>query len=396
MSRNDVAVVGGGPAAWATAAACAAVGLCTVLVTPQAEPSWPNTYSVWLDELEAVGLGETAAVSWPEVTVVGHRHHVLQRPYARIDNSRLAAHIAQRANTSGLTIIVGEAAGVTHGRHQSTLVLRSGRMVDSAVVVDGTGATTALLAQRRFSKARQIAYGFTAQLDGRPSDAGCVHMDGRQPSASNDGEPPSFLFAQELADGRWFLEETVLATRDPVTHAALSERLACRLRDHDLHATDITDEEFVSIPMGIAAPKVQRTVGVGAAGGAVHPATGYSLAASLANAAPLAQAIRSALDRRSTPEAVSAAAWAALWPQSQRRSRRLHQYGLTVLEQLAADEFRTFLDTFFELPAAHWQRYVRSDVTALELSTTMRLMFAAAPASLRRQLMTGNPLALRA
>ena len=81
---GDVIVVGAGPAGLAAATSCAEAGLATVLVAPDPDAPWPQTYGCWVDELRSLALGDLASmasVTWRAVRVVGHRVHHLPRSY---------------------------------------------------------------------------------------------------------------------------------------------------------------------------------------------------------------------------------------------------------------------------------------------------------------------------
>ena len=55
---SDVLVLGGGPAALCMAAALADQGLSVALLAAHdLRQPWPNTYGIWGEELDALGLG---------------------------------------------------------------------------------------------------------------------------------------------------------------------------------------------------------------------------------------------------------------------------------------------------------------------------------------------------
>jgi lycopene beta-cyclase len=116
----------------------------------------------------------------------------------------------------------------------------------------------------------------------------------------------------------------------------------------------------------------------------VHPATGYSVAASLRLAPTLAEAIAVGRD---TVDAV--------WTADRRRARALHEFGLDVLVGLDADATRSFFDAFFDQPVGVWRDYLRVDTTTRAVSGVMWRLFRSAPWPLRRRLMAGDPRRLR-
>ncbi|HYO37644.1 MAG TPA: lycopene cyclase family protein, partial [Geodermatophilus sp.] len=102
MTDLDVVVAGAGPAGLSAAAACAAAGLRTVLVAPSLR-TWPATYSLWADELDAaagpLGLDPATAGTRYSPTVVrtaagGERR--LSRGYARLRNDVVHAALLDR------------------------------------------------------------------------------------------------------------------------------------------------------------------------------------------------------------------------------------------------------------------------------------------------------------
>ncbi len=392
----DVVVVGGGPAAWAAAAAVAGSGLAVALVAPSPEAEWPATYGVWVDELADLGLGDPFRARCEQVVVVGDERHVLDRPYAVLDNRALAGTLRQRVHDGGGAVHAGRVVGANHDRWRSTVVLADGRTVTGKVVVDASGADPVLVPRPpRPRPAFQAAYGIVARVDdaGRPGAGAATLMDfsGGPP----DDPDPTFLYALDLGDGTTLLEETSLARRPALPVDVLAARLDARLASAGL-TVEVVGREVVRIAMGGALPPPsQREVGFGAAGGFVHPATGYSVAASLRAAPRLGRALADALvGRRATPAAAARAGWDAVWPARRRRVRRLERYGLEALLRLDRGGQRCFFDAFFTvLSPEQWGGYLAGTLAPAELATVMRKVFAAVPGRVRARL-AGNPLVL--
>ncbi len=392
-------VVGGGPAAWAAAAACATAGLATAIVADRAEPAWPNTYGLWTDEIDDLSIAADRPSglferTWPTVTVVGDRTHCVEREYARVANGELARRLCRAFESGGGHVLVGAAVGSAPEPRGSVVVLADGRILEGRVVIDATGAEPALASVKRHRRpASQVAAGVVATCSGPPIPAGsCVFMDW-SPVGNADG-PPSFLYAQDLGDGRWFLEETVLATVIPVEFAELRSRLDARLAARGVSIAKILFEERVRISMGNPIPKRQRIVAFGAAASLTHPATGYSLASSLRAAPRLADALVAGFARRSTPNSVSAAGWAAVWPPGRVRARRLEQYGLDVVAGLDGAQLRRLFDAFFSLDAAMIETYLSGADGPGSIAAMMRAAFASVPWSTRARLASGDPRSL--
>jgi lycopene beta-cyclase len=200
---------------------------------------------------------------------------------------------------------------------------------------------------------------------------------------------PTFLYAMDLGDGSVLVEETALAATPPVGDDELRARLVARLERLGTVPVEVAREEHVRIPLGGPVPRPQAVAAIGAAAGLVHPATGYSVAASLRAAPRLAAAVRRALVARAAPDGVAAAAWAAVWPGQRRRARRLEQVGLSRLLTMDGDQVRGFFDAFFALPVERWAPYLSGDASASAVALTMAAVFRSSPAGVRRRLARG-------
>ena len=375
MTDHDVVVVGDGPAALALAAACAALGL-QVCAVGEGSP-WLATYGTWVDEVPQ--YVDVLAVTSTIDVAVADRRIALDRRYGMFDNTAL------RARFGSVPVVAARATGVRHHGWGSVVDTTAGPL-RTRLAVDASGAVPALLAPRRRVAAppRQTAYGLV--LDHRPEvvgGEGSVLMDWRQPHGV--AGPPTFLYVLALPAGRWLVEETSLARAQPVVADVLRARLAARL------GSDLTDRaehvELVSIPMTPGLPnRGQAVVGFGAAAGYIHPATGYSVAASLRAAPRVAHGLAAAV-RLDDPARRALAAWNTVWPADQRRARALHDYGLGVLLRMSADELSGFFGAFFDLPTEQWSAYLRVDTSAAAVSRTMTAMFRSVPWHLRRRLL---------
>jgi lycopene beta-cyclase len=359
---RGVAVVGDGPAGLAIAAACRELGLA-VTVHGTGDP-WHATYATWRDDVPDLPEAAFATLT-DRVVVVGLRRHVIDRSYALFDNAVLRAHLL-------------EGLDVEHGRVDPHELARA---EPDRVVVDATGAVGS-------PAAWQTAHGVVLDevppaLD-LPTDAVTL-MDWRPdhgPGRSDDHEgPPSFCYVVPVADG-WLVEETVLAANPAVAPEVLRERLVSRLGPGGAALVDAAVRvEQVRIPMGSPPRRGEgNLVPFGAAAGFVHPATGYSVAASLRAAPRVAQAIAAGADLGE-----------AIWPRSQLRARALHDYGLDALLRLDGAAIAAFFDAFFELPQERWADYLRVDTTPVAVAGVMRRVFRRAPWSVRRRLMAGDP-----
>ncbi|HEX8675315.1 MAG TPA: lycopene cyclase family protein [Longimicrobium sp.] len=396
MTMLDALVVGKGPAALACAAALAERGISTGLLGPAGEVHWPAKYGVWADEMEAAATPPLFDHVWARAVVQAGRPHRLERRYARVDNARMAAWLAERCERAGVRTIDGTAAAIGARSSATAVRLREGGTVEARIVVDATGHRPALLPrQERPAQAYQTAVGFTLEADAHPfaSDEAVLMdwRDGHLPAEERGGFP-TFLYAFPLGDGRIFVEETALAARPALPLALLEARLLRRLEGLGVRVRRVVDREEVWIPMGGALPnRHARVVGFGAAGGFVHPATGYSLARSFAAAPALADAVAGALGTPgATPESATAAAWDAIWPADRRRRFALFRFGMEQLVRMNGTAAREFFDTFFALPDADWRGYLGDTLTAREVSGVMARLFTHATGGTRRRLALGT------
>jgi lycopene beta-cyclase len=395
MTMLDALVVGKGPAALACAAALGEQGLAAALLGPAGPVHWPATYGVWADELAEAGCPPLLEDSWETALVYTGRAHRLRRTYGRVDNARMAAWLGERCALGGVREMEGQAAGSEANASSTAVLLHGGGRVEARVVVDATGHRPALLRRPEHpAPAFQTALGWTLEADEHPFAPGeAVLMDWRDEhlAPSERGGVPTFLYAYPLRDGRLFVEETALAARPALPLDRLEACLRLRMQAMGVKVRRIAAREEVWIPMGGALPRRDaRVVGFGAAGGFVHPATGYSLARSLAAAPALAYAVAAALGApKATPERAVAAAWDAIWPADRRRRAALSRFGMEQLLAMDGEAARQFFDAFFALPDADWRGYLGERMSTREVSGVMARLFARAPGATRRRLARG-------
>jgi lycopene beta-cyclase len=410
----DVVVAGGGPAGWSLAAACAELGLRVTLVTPTT--TWRATYGMWLDEVAVLPAGARYVTARARA---GDRW--LTRRYVVLDNPTVLAGFAHR----DIEVITSRASTAT----PEGLRLTDGTLIPATTVVDATGTRAALTppttadttgtptlpttvtgtagthatvvnataaptppcgqlpstAKSRRSPAvswqpgaggqprvEQTAFGVlvspavAAPFVG-PGEA--VFMDWRQPPGFTD--PATFLYAVPLPDGRVLLEETCLARRPGLGMAELRDRLAARLG-----GLPDGDTEKVRFPVDSPIPR-NGPIPFGAAAGLIHPATGFSVADTFRLAPTLAAAIRDGRDPRRV-----------LWPLPARLTHRLRHMGLATLLTLTPAEHEQFFDLFFALPTHRQRAYLSGRADLRGTAATMAALFRAAPANLRRKMIT--------
>jgi lycopene cyclase-like protein len=411
-------VLGSGPAAYALAAALCLEGIECSLIAPHPNTSWPQTYSMWTDQFSEdvariCGSGDPWLHRWDRVLAIGQTEHAIGREYATIDNERLRLGLLDCAEATGnlrvITASVVSVEPVAGSRDQTDsayvgeviLTLSKGKPVRANLVFDGTGASSKFVQRDTVSGSStpavlQTAFGRTVSATNVPFNEGtCVLMDWRGANRTD----ASFLYALSFGDGRWLFEETSLAKRGGLPLSELERRLGSRLDELGIRIKKEHVVERVEFPMDVALPsRSQRIIGIGAAAALVHPATGYSIAASLRSAPRLAKQAASILNdsshiRGASQQPINKCA-EVLWSDDRRRARGLETYGLQRL--LAMDQVDTcaFFDTFFSLPTRQTIDYLSGEATSKELSAVMWNVFRRAPRRLQQRLATGNPLML--
>lgn len=389
--RCDVVVVGDGPAGSALAGELRHIGVDAVLVGR--DDPWTATYAGWVDDLDGVEVVSEADVWATAVDSTRLRFDSeleIARPYGVFANDELRRVLRSRCQH-----VTGSVTTVDSG----SISLDDGSTVGGRVVVDATGWPPSFATySRSHSVAWQTAFGFVLP---EPPDGPLGTATVMDYSPVDEPEsPPTFAYALPVADG-WLVEETVLAARPAVEPAHLAPRLARRLgRGVDELLGTARRIEEVRIPMG-APPSdpMSPVLAFGAAGGMIQPATGYSVTASIRAAAPTSRRLADALAARNGAERSVGgdelrALHRAVWPEGQLRTRALHDFGLDVLLRLDGPGLRQFFGTFFSLSPEDRTTFLRIDSAPGDVARVMTTMFAAAPWSLRRRLVSGNPRSL--
>ncbi|MFN6342954.1 MAG: lycopene beta cyclase [Cyanobium sp.] len=422
---HDVLVLGGGPAALCLAAACAGEGVGVALLAPHdARAPWPNTYGIWGEEVDALGLGHLLEHRWSHtVSYFGagsadpadpaNAPTVHGRDYGLFSREALQEHWLAACERGGVAILQGQASGFAlepaavegagAGFPLTLLHCADGSSQRTRLLVDATGHQPVFVQRPDEGPvAGQAAYGIVGRFSAPPVEPGqFVLMDYRSDhlSPQERREPPTFLYAMDLGEGRFFVEETSLALAPPVPYATLQERLQRRLAHRGVRVEQVEHEEFCLFPMNLPLPDLQQPVlGFGGAASMVHPASGYMVGSLLRRAPAVAAAVAALL--RSDPQVGSAqlarAGWQALWPLELRRKHALYQFGLEKLMRFSEPQLRAHFATFFAMPAEQWYGFLANTASVPELLAAMLRLFATAPWSVKAGLMgmRGRELAL--
>jgi lycopene cyclase-like protein len=401
-AADTVIVIGAGPAALCLAAELTRLGVPVRLISPE-DPRrpWPNTYGIWGPEVDDLGLSHLLAhrwqdtVSWfgPEAT----QHRV---DYGLLDRQALQTHWLDASLGNGAHWQRGQVLGVRHGPEGSWVMTADGGELPARVVVDASGHASCCVERRADGPvAGQAAYGVVGTFDRPPLAEGrFVLMDFRTDHL-NPAEikaPPTFLYAMDLGQGRFFLEETSLALSPPVGFDTLRQRLHRRLAHAGVEITAVAHEEFCLFPMNPALPDLsQQLLAFGGAASMVHPASGYQMGSLLRRGPALAASVAAGLATGLVPRDLSAEAWQTLWPRERRRRHALYRFGLEKLMRFPEARLRQFFSTFFALPQEQWFGFLTDTLPLPALLGAMLQLFARAPGDVRRGLLLPEGRELR-
>ena len=172
----DVLVIGSGPAGLSLAIALEQRGLSVegLSATDPYKP-WPNTYGIWADELEALGMSEFLAHRWQDTVVhMGQTAIPVQRDYGLIDREKLQGHWLSQTQQHGVKWHQAKAVGVTHGAKRSEVTTDEGEVLSARLVVDTSGHHPALVKRVAQTKpiAYQAAYGIVGRFSAPPIKPG--------------------------------------------------------------------------------------------------------------------------------------------------------------------------------------------------------------------------------
>ena len=398
----DVLVLGGGPAALCIASELNQRGVAVAGIAPDpVDDPWPNTYGIWADELKMVGLEHLLEHRWSDTvsyfgdggSTAQDQSHTHGIDYGLFDRAALQRYWLERAD--GVVWHQDTAERVELNGAITSVSCGSGTTLQARLVIDASGSRTPHI--RRPDQgpvAGQAAYGVVGRFSKPPIEPGrfvlmdyrCDHL-----SAEQRSEPPTFLYAMDLGDGVFFVEETSLALAPGVPYDVLKQRLQQRLDLRGVEITEVIHEEFCLFPMNLPLPdRSQPVLAFGGAASMVHPASGYMVGSLLRRGPDLAQAISVALANQNLGSAALAQrGWQALWPIELLLRHQLYQFGLGRLMGFNEALLRTHFSTFFSLPREEWFGFLTNTLPLPRLMAVMLRLFALSPWELRRGLVLG-------
>lgn len=355
----ELVVVGLGPAGRALTHRACAHGLDVIAVDSHPHRHWTPTYSAWRDELpfwlpaSAIGSSTDDPAAWTT------RRQRIDRTYCVLDTAALQTALT----VDSARVVAGTAREVT----AHTVRLTDGTVISGGTVVDARGTTG------MSGLAEQTAYGVIVPRElGEPllEAAGAWFMDWRCDNGTDPNDIPSFLYAVRLNDEEILLEETCLVGVPALDLRTLRERLFTRLQSRGLVLSGSEPVERVRFP--VQSPPRTSTerdiVRFGSRSSMMHPATGYSVAASLAAVDSVVDALRRG--RR----VGSLQIWAV---------QRLRNLGLRTALDLDPSLVPEFFASFFDLPTALQASYLSGRSDPVGTMNAMVRMFPTLPTAAR-------------
>ena len=397
IDSADVLVMGAGPAALCITAELVQQGLKVQAIASKSplEP-WPNTYGIWAAELESLNLQELLKYRWKDtVSFFGDglnekgnicTNHYLD--YGLFNSINFQEALLERCN--GLTWQVETVKKIEFGEKETTVMCTSGNKYFARLVIDASGHKSPFIRRPDHDDiAKQAAYGVVGKFSSAPVEKNrFVLMDFRPDHLNSNqlSEPPSFLYAMDLGDGSYFVEETSLACAPPVSFEILKSRLISRLSSKGIKIEEIIHEEHCLFPMNLPLPyRDQPLLAFGGSASMVHPASGYLVGSLLRRAPSLAKEIAKTIknDPLMPTSQIARRGWKKLWNTELVQRHRLYQFGLQRLMSFDESLLRSFFDTFFKLPKNDWYGYLTNTLPLPRLFIVMLKLFSIAPFKVR-------------
>lgn len=397
-SDSDVLLVGGGPAGLTLAAELGRRGVSVLVVHDGWGTKWARSYGSWAGGLppDLVEVAGTGRFERPCVTFSTGEQTSVEHAYVRFDTARLQTALEERAAQAGALFFHGRFSGTVDDGGQRVAVAEDPHgqrhHLRARVMVDCSGGALARSQHQAAAPAFQSAFGVWMEVDRMPFGADSMSlMDLRATEA--DGVPErSFLYAMPERSGLLFAQETVLASRRPVSMKVLQGRLRARLRQTGVHVRQTLESERCLIPLGLAprAAAESEMLSFGAAAGLIQPSSGYCLGSILRLAPRLAEVLTAGLDARSSPTLLHERAVGVLWPDDARRTFSLQMLGLETLLRWGARQTDAFWQAFFDLPGDTAPRFMDGRLSASEMTAAMLRIFFRVPLRLRLELARGG------
>ncbi len=222
LNCADVLVMGAGPAALCIASELIKQGLnVSALASHSPKNPWPNTYGIWAEELDLLGMSSLLGHRWKDTVsyfaqpnnkdlVDPIRHNF---DYGIFDKAAFQNSLLEKC--SGLIWSIETAEKILFVEKITEVICTSGNTYRARIVIDASGHRSPFISRPDFGPiAQQAAYGVFGKFNTPPVGKDqFVLMDYRPDHLTEQQlkEPPSFLYAMDFGNDLFFVEETSLA-----------------------------------------------------------------------------------------------------------------------------------------------------------------------------------------
>ncbi len=392
MEILDILILGSGPAALCLASELAKQSLnIKGISTKSPHEKWENTYGIWASELEELGLGNLLSHRWSETVSYfgdgikdkGNNPTKHFYDYGLINQEAFQNDLLKKCK--GIQWLNETAKFIKSENKISEVICLSGLKLKARLVIDASGHKSKFIKRPNLKEvAQQAAYGIVGKFSNPPVNKDqFVLMDFRSDHLDDDEllKSPSFLYAMDLGNETYFVEETSLASYPAFPQDHLKKRLLSRLQNKGVKVLEIFHEENCLFPMNLPLPKKSQSVlGFGGAASMVHPASGYMVGSLLRRAPLLAEKLAIFLKEPDYSSLeLATKGWSVLWPYELTQRHRLYQYGLRRLMSFDESKLRSFFSNFFKLSTKEWVGFLTNTLPLPKLIYVMSKMFINSP-----------------
>ena len=392
MEILDILILGSGPAALCLASELAKQNLVIMgISTKSPHEKWENTYGIWASELEELGLESLLSHRWSKTVSFfgdgtkdkGNNPTKHKYDYGLINQEAFQNELLKKCK--GIQWLNETAKLIISENKISEVVCYSGLKLKARLVIDASGHKSKFIKRPLLKElAQQAAYGIVGKFSIPPvSKDQFVLMDFRSDHLTDQelSSSPSFLYAMDLGNETYFVEETSLASYPAFSKENLKKRLLSRLNNKNIKVQEIFHEENCLFPMNLPLPyKNQSVLGFGGAASMVHPASGYMIGSLLRRAPLLAEKLAIFLKEQNYSSLeLASRGWSVLWPYELTQRHKLYQYGLQRLMSFDESRLRCFFSNFFKLSTKEWVGFLTNTLPLPKLVYVMSKMFINSP-----------------
>ena len=396
METLDILILGSGPAALCLASELAKQNLnIKGISTKSPKEKWENTYGIWASELEELGLESLLSHRWSKTVSYfgngkkrkGNLPTKHSYDYGLINQEAFQNELLKKCK--GIQWLNETAKFINSENNISEVVCFSGLKLKARLVIDASGHKSNFIKRPIMKEvAQQAAYGIVGKFSYPPVKKDqFVLMDFRSDHLSNQdlSSSPSFLYAMDLGNEIFFVEETSLASYPALSQDQLKKRLLTRLNKKGIKINEIHHEENCLFPMNLPLPfKKQSVLGFGGAASMVHPASGYMIGSLLRRAPLLAEKLAIFLKNPNYSSLdLATKGWEVLWPNELIQRHKLYQYGLQRLMSFDESRLRSFFNNFFKLSTKEWVGFLTNTHPLPKLIYVMSKMFIKSPLNIK-------------